>query len=103
MALDNLRDNGNIALGIIDTSNDDDDEYGMMPDLITVSSPSDGSMDDQLCDWDNSDGEAFSEVGDDAGGPWGTGWDSEELSRVNDESSCSSFVEVDLDSDGEMS
>ena len=83
VALDNLGDDGNIALGVIDTSDDDNDEYSMMPDLVTVSSHSDGGIDDQLCDRDDSNGEAFSEVEDDAESPWGTGWDSEELSGLN--------------------
>ena len=103
MALDDSGDDGDIMLGVIDTSNDDDDEYGMMPDLTTMSSLSDGSMDDQLCDWDDSNGEAFSKVGDNAESPWGTGQDSEELSGLNNESSCLSFIEINLDSDGEMS
>ena len=83
MALDDLGDDGDIALGVIDTSDDDDDEYSMMPDLVTVSSYSDRGIDDQLCDRDDSNREAFSEVEDDAESPWGTGWDSEELSGLN--------------------
>ena len=103
MALDDLGDDSNVMLGVIDASNDDNDESSTMPDLATTPGPSDGGMDDQLCDWDDSDREAFSEVGDDTEGLWGTGWDSEELSGLNDESSCSFFIEVNQDSDGEMS
>lgn len=46
MALDDLGDNSNVALGIIDTSNNDDNKYGTMSDLVTVPSSSDGGTDD---------------------------------------------------------
>ena len=57
--------------GIIDASNDNDDDYGAMPYLVTMSGSSDGGADNQLCDKDDSDGEAFSKVRDDAESPWG--------------------------------
>lgn len=89
--------------GIIDASNDNDDDYSAMPYLVTMSGSSDGGADNQLCDKDDSDGEAFSKVRDDAESPWGIRWDSKELSRLSDESSCLSFIEADLDSDGKTS
>ncbi|KIM81699.1 hypothetical protein PILCRDRAFT_8388 [Piloderma croceum F 1598] len=86
------------------TQESDDDAFSVsdddsMPDLKSVSNSSDFSS---VCSHedveDSDDGDDwFSVVDEDLDSPWGDGWETEELSGIEDEDN--SFFNVDLDSD----
>ena len=78
-------------------SSDDSHSASSMPGLMSVSDSSDEG--DVGSDYNGDDW--FSDVGDDLNTPWGNGCDTDELSGINSEGS--SFVDVDLESVGEMS
>ena len=78
-------------------SSDDSHSASSMPGLMSVSDSSDEG--DVGSDYNGDDW--FSDVGDDLNTPWGNGCDTDELSRINSEGSL--FVDVDLESVGEMS
>ena len=81
----------------ITDSLDDSHSASSMPGLMSVSDLSD--KDDVGSDYNGDDW--FSDVGDDLNTLWGNGCDTNELSGINSEGS--SFVDVDLESVGEMS
>jgi hypothetical protein len=74
-----------------------------MPDLCTVSDSSDyDSVGGHASFIENDEGKDwFSKVGEHSDSPWGDGWDTEELSGVDSDSS--SLVHVDLDLVSEVS
>ena len=78
-------------------SSDDSHSASSMPGLMSVSDSSDKG--DVGSDYNEDDW--FSDVGDDLNTLWGDGCDTDELSGINSEGS--SFVDVDLESVGEMS
>jgi hypothetical protein len=80
-----------------------DTDSDLMPNLCTVSDSSDyDSVGDRVSFMEDDKGEDwFSEVGEDSDSPWGDGWDTEELSGVDSDSS--SLVHVDLDLVSEVS
>ena len=81
----------------ITDSLDDSHSASSMPGLMSVSDLSD--KDDVGSDYNGDDW--FSDIGDDLNTLWGNGCDTNELSGINSEGSL--FVDVDLESVGEMS
>ena len=81
----------------ITDSSDDSHSASSVPGLMSVSDLSDEG--DLGSDYNGDDW--FSDVGEDLNTPWGDGCDTDELSRINSEGS--SFVDVDLESVGEIS
>ena len=94
--LDSVSDSVPNLESIADSS-DDSHSASSMPGLMSVSDSSDKG--DVGSDYNEDDW--FSDVGDDLNTPWGDGCDTDELSGINSEGS--SFVDIDLESVGEMS
>ena len=94
--LDSVADSVPDLESIADSS-DDSHSASSMPGLMSVSDSSDKG--DVGSDYNRDDW--FSDVGDDLNTLWGDGCDTNELSGINSKGSL--FVDVDLESVGEMS